>query len=145
MTPEQMAHVRRTFAVIRPSLAGTAAIFYLRLFQLEPLLRPMFLRDIRAEGRGFMQMLRTAVANLGGIGGLDRHLHEFGRRCALQGLRPMDYDVIGAALLWTLAQELGSQFTPPVRDAWATAYRVFARTMQDMPAAHADPNARAAA
>ena len=33
-------------------------------------------------------------------------------------------DTVGAALLWTLGQGLGSAFTDEVRDAWAEAYGV---------------------
>jgi hemoglobin-like flavoprotein len=32
------------------------------------------------------------------------------------------YPVVGAALLWTLEQGLGDNWTPEVADAWATAY-----------------------
>ena len=40
----------------------------------------------------------------------------------LGGVQPHHYDSVGTALLWTLAQGLGSAFTPELRDAWAAAY-----------------------
>ena len=38
---------------------------------------------------------------------------------------------VGAALLWALARVLGSEFTPEVKDAWASVYADLARTMQE--------------
>ena len=37
--------------------------------------------------------------------------------------------MVGAALLDTLAKGLGDEFTPEVRDAWATAYGVLSGAM----------------
>jgi len=37
---------------------------------------------------------------------------------------------VGAALLWTLEQGLGSDFTAPLRDAWTKAYTTLAGVMQ---------------
>ena len=42
---------------------------------------------------------------------------------------------MGGALLWTLEQGLGPDFTPDVKAAWTTVYTVLATTMKD--AAHA--------
>jgi len=44
-------------------------------------------------------------------------------------VRPQDYDTVGEALLWTLERGLGASFTPPLREAWATAYSVLASVM----------------
>ena len=46
------------------------------------------------------------------------------------GVRPEHFDVVGAALLWTLEQGLGELFTPTVRDAWAAAWDVIADAMR---------------
>jgi hemoglobin-like flavoprotein len=45
------------------------------------------------------------------------------------GVHPEHYGTVGAALLWTLEQELGAAFTPEVREAWTTAYTVLAELM----------------
>ena len=45
------------------------------------------------------------------------------------GVCPDHFDVIGAALLSTLEQELGESFTPHVRDAWTAAWAVIATAM----------------
>jgi hemoglobin-like flavoprotein len=45
-------------------------------------------------------------------------------------VRPEHFDTGFAALLWTLAQGLGSTFTSEVRDAWVAVYEVLAATMK---------------
>jgi hemoglobin-like flavoprotein len=39
------------------------------------------------------------------------------------------YATVGAALLKTLEQGLGDDFTPPVREAWAAVYGLVADVM----------------
>ena len=45
------------------------------------------------------------------------------------GAEPAHYPVVGAALLDTLAQGLGEDFTPEVREAWTTAYGTLSGVM----------------
>jgi hemoglobin-like flavoprotein len=47
------------------------------------------------------------------------------------GVRDEHYDIVGAALLWTLAKGLGEGFTDDVREAWTTAYTLLATVMKD--------------
>jgi hemoglobin-like flavoprotein len=130
MTPDQIAHVRISFAAVRPIADTAAALFYGRLFELDPSLRPMFSRDLREQGRMLMQMIGVVVANLDRVSTLVPTLHALGRRHAGYGVRDEHYDTVAAALLWTLEKGLGDAFTPEVRDAWTSAYGVLARTMQ---------------
>ncbi len=38
------------------------------------------------------------------------------------GVKLVDYDALREALLWTLEQALGEDFTPAVRETWAVCY-----------------------
>ena len=53
-----------------------------------------------------------------------------GRRHAGYGVQKHHYAVVEAALSWTLAVGLGEKFTRETEEAWRTAYRVLANTMQ---------------
>jgi hemoglobin-like flavoprotein len=57
-------------------------------------------------------------------------VRDLGRRHAEYGLRGAGYNTVGAALLWTLEQGLGGEFTPEVMDACIAAYTILAPTMQ---------------
>jgi hypothetical protein len=50
MTPEHIALVQRTFAEVLPLADSAAALFYERLFVLDPTLRSLFHGDMREQG-----------------------------------------------------------------------------------------------
>jgi nitric oxide dioxygenase len=45
------------------------------------------------------------------------------------GVKPAHYSTVGAALLWTLEQGLGSAATPPVLEARTAVYGVLSSVM----------------
>ncbi len=130
MTPEQIARIRTSFAGVVPIAEDAAALFYARLFELDPELRPLFRGDLKVQGRALMGMLRVVVDGLDRLDQLVPAVQALGRRHAGYGVRDEHYATVGAALLWTLEQGLGDAFTPETRSAWAIAYGVLATTMQ---------------
>ena len=46
------------------------------------------------------------------------------------GVKLADYDAVREALLWTLEQALGKDFTPAVRGAWTACYDELAGEMK---------------
>ena len=57
-------------------------------------------------------------------------MQALGRRHAGYGVTDEHYETVGEALLWTLHQGLGEDFTPNVAAAWATAYALLADVMK---------------
>ena len=51
-------------------------------------------------------------------------------RHAGYGVESPHYTTVAAALLWTLGQGLGSDFTEEVKDAWVETYQLLAGVMQ---------------
>ncbi|HEX4365483.1 MAG TPA: globin family protein [Rhodopila sp.] len=135
MTPENQALVRESFAKVAPIAPQAAALFYDRLFVLDPALKPLFKGDMAEQGRKLMLMIGTAVANLGKLEVIVPAVQDLGRRHTAYGVQPAHYDVVAAALLWTLGQGLGDAFTPPVEAAWTEAYTILATVMKDAAAA----------
>jgi nitric oxide dioxygenase len=131
MTPEQIRLVRSTWQQVLPVRTAAADQFYARLFELAPEVRPMFRRDIHAQGAMLMATLATVVDHLDRLGEVLPAAEALARRHVGYGVRPGHYEVVGTALLWTLAQGLGPAFTPEVRAAWTEAYRALARAMVD--------------
>ena len=131
MTPEQKTLVQDTFALVVPIADDAGALFYDRLFQLDPALRGLFQADIREQGHKLMQVLAIAVNSLDDLQSLVPALHALGRRHVGYGVPPRAFEVGGDALLWTLEQGLGSAFTVEVRDAWAAVYQIVVDTMLD--------------
>ena len=129
-TPKDIALVVKSFDQVVP-IAGLAAdIFYDRLFDVAPALRPMFPADMRDQKRKLFAMLATAVQGLSDLGKLVPHVKALGARHAGYGVKSSHYDIVGDALIWTLAKGLGDAFTPDVERAWTRVYGVLAATMQ---------------
>jgi hemoglobin-like flavoprotein len=131
MTPEDQTLVRESFDKLVPIAPQAAALFYDRLFMLDPSLKPLFKGDMAEQGRRLMKMIGTAVANLDELETIVPAVEDLGRRHATYGVQPAHYDTVATALLWTLGQGLGSAFTPPVEAAWTEAYTILATVMKD--------------
>ncbi|HEY1109702.1 MAG TPA: globin family protein [Opitutaceae bacterium] len=129
MSPAETTLVQDTFRQIVPIADQAAALFYARLFELDPELRPLFRGDMREQGRKLMAMIATAVAALDRLDALVPAVRQLGARHAGYGVREEHYATVGAALLWTLEKGLGAAFTPAVRDAWSGTYSLLANTM----------------
>jgi len=126
----QIELVQKTFAVVAPIADDVAALFYRRLFEIDPDLKSMFKSDMTQQRRKLMVMLTAAVKGLPRLDRLIPVLEDLGRRHVEYGVVDRHYETVGAALLWTLEKGLGSEFTPEVRDAWTTVYGVLAATMK---------------
>jgi hemoglobin-like flavoprotein len=130
VNPAQQDLVRTTFAklAMMPEVAG--ALFYERLFELNPELRPLFKNDMRIQGVKLMTMLAMVVYNLHEPGQVLPAIRELGVRHVGYGVRLADYDALREALLWTIEQALGEDFKPAVRAAWAVCYDELAGEMK---------------
>ena len=131
LTPTQKTLVQDSFKTIAPIADDAAALFYRRLFELDPSLERMFKGDMAEQRRKLMQMLTAAVKGLDRLEQLVPVVQDLGRRHAGYGVADRHYDTVGAALIWTLEKGLGAAFTPDVKDAWVTVYGILATTMQE--------------
>jgi len=123
--------VQATWAQVAPNAPAVAALFYARLFELDPSLRALFAHaDMREQGRKLTTMLTVAVNSLDRLEDLIPAVEALGRRHAGYGVRDEHYDIVGRALLDTLAAGLGAAFTPEARDAWSEVYAALAGVMR---------------
>ncbi|HMS08654.1 MAG TPA: globin domain-containing protein, partial [Pyrinomonadaceae bacterium] len=64
MTNEQILLVTESFDKIAPRADEAAALFYGRLFEIDPALRSLFKGDLSVQGAKLMQMIGVAVKGL---------------------------------------------------------------------------------
>lgn len=131
MTPQQITLVQDTWKQVLPIKEKAAELFYGKLFEIDPNVKTLFKGDMVEQGRKLMTMINAAVNGLARVEAIVPVVQDLGRRHVRYGVKDAHYDSVGAALLWTLAAGLGPQFTPEVKDAWATVYGVLATTMKD--------------
>jgi len=131
VTPRQVELVQTTWEQVVPISDQAAALFYGRLFELDPNLKPLFSTDIKEQGRKLMTMITAAVRGLNDLGRLVPVVEDLGRRHVGYGVKDEHYETVGSALLWTLEQGLGEKFTAEVKESWATVYTILATTMKN--------------
>jgi hemoglobin-like flavoprotein len=130
MTPEQVTMVQTSFKKVVPIADTAADLFYDRLFMIAPEVRSMFPDDIKDQKKKLIAMLATAVTNLHQVETILPAVESLGKRHVAYGVTADHYEPVGAALLWTLEQGLGPDFTPPVKAAWTEAYVTLAGAMK---------------
>ncbi|MCG8488314.1 MAG: globin domain-containing protein [Chromatiales bacterium] len=131
MTPEQITHVKSSWSKVEPIADQAAALFYGRLFEVYPEVKPYFKGDMEAQGRKLMTMIGTAVSSLDNLEPLLPVIRESGKRHAEYGVQAVDYDKVADALLWTLGEGLGDAFTDEVKEAWVATYTALAGVMKE--------------
>jgi hemoglobin-like flavoprotein len=122
MTPQQVALVQDSFAKVAPISEQAAALFYDRLFEIAPQVKPMFPDDMTEQRRKLMMMLAAVVNGLGNLASILPAASALAKRHVDYGAKAEHYPVVGAALLWTLQTGLGDGWTPELADAWTTAF-----------------------
>src|SRR5271169_5310990 len=129
MTPQQVSEVQASFAKVAPIADQAAALFYGRLFEMAPETRALFRGDMKVQGQKLMAALATVVGGLDRIEAVLPVACDLAKRHVAYGVEPGHYQLVGAALLWTLAQGLGDEFTPELHAAWAAAYAALSKAM----------------
>lgn len=130
MTPEQLLLVKESWEKVVPIKEQAAELFYGKLFELDPALKPMFKGNMQEQGRKLTAMINTAVNGLDRLDAIVPAVQDLGRRHVAYGVTDSHYDTVGTALIWTLEKGLGPVFTPACKEAWVSVYGVLAGTMK---------------
>lgn len=131
MTPQQIALVQTSWKKVMPIKEKAAELFYAKLFEMDPALKPIFKGDIVVQGRKLMGMINTVVIKLDQLGEIVPAVQDLGKRHVAYGVKDKDYTTVAGALLWTLGTGLGDAFTDEVKEAWTKAYTILSSAMKD--------------
>jgi hemoglobin-like flavoprotein len=129
MTPDQVKLVQASFAQVVPIADQAATIFYDRLFEIAPSVRPLFKGDMAEQRRKLIAMLATVINGLGDLNSILPAASALAKRHVGYGVNAAHYAVVGDALLWTLERGLGPAWTKDVAAAWTTTYTTLADFM----------------
>ncbi len=122
MKPANVELVQKTFAEVAPIAEQAAALFYGRLFEIAPEVKPMFKSDMVAQGRKPMSTLSVVVRGLSDLPSILPAAGNLAKKHVSYGVTAAHYEPVGAALLWTLEKGLGDKWTPEVAAVWTEAY-----------------------
>jgi hemoglobin-like flavoprotein len=131
MTPDQVKAIQESFKKVAPISEQAAALFYGRLFEIAPAVKPLFRGDMKEQGSKLMATLAVVVNGLGNLQAILPAASALAKRHVAYGVKPADYEPVGAALIWTLERGLGEQWTPELAQAWGAAYAILSQFMID--------------
>lgn len=124
--------VQESFNKVKPISDDAAVIFYSKLFELDPELKPLFPAGENAmknQGTKLMAMLGAAVGSLNNLDTLIPVLKDLAKRHVGYKVEASHYNTVGDALLATLEVGLGNDFTSDVKDAWTSIYTTMSTVM----------------
>ncbi|MGY8663790.1 adenylate/guanylate cyclase domain-containing protein [Bradyrhizobium sp. UFLA05-109] len=116
--PDRVLLVQSSFHQIAPRLHTFGERFYAILFEVDPKLRALFKNDLAVQQRMLVSMLNSLVRGLNRLTEIEGGVRALGQRHCRYGARPDHYNKVANALLLTLAEFLGDDFTPEIRRAW---------------------------
>lgn len=126
----QKRAIEDSWQMVVPIADQAATLFYEKLFAAQPELRPLFAHAEMSEQRKkLVSALNLVVRSLDALETILPALQSLGAKHVRYGVQDQHYAMVGGALLATLAEGLGAQFTPEARDAWAEAYGLVAGVM----------------
>ncbi|MFK7897945.1 MAG: globin domain-containing protein [Myxococcota bacterium] len=128
-TDREIELVRTTWSEASKDPAAAAGLFYGRLFEVAPDVKPLFTADIKEQGIKLMQMIGIAVNNMEKIDAIVPALVQLAERHDDYGALPEHYPVVGQVLLETLGKALGESFSAEAEEAWAKTYGALATAM----------------
>ena len=132
LTLHQKELVQQSWEKVKPIADTAAGLFYGKLFELDPDLKPMFANsDMKEQGKKLIQMIGAAVKGLNTLGELVPTVQALGKRHVGYGVKASHYDTVGAALLDTLEKGLGDDFTADTKEAWTITYTTLATVMKE--------------
>jgi methyl-accepting chemotaxis protein len=119
-----------TFDLVAPRGDELMDIFYARLFEVAPSVKPLFagtdLKRQKGMLLGALVLLRKSLRDLDAI---VPTLRALGARHVGYGAEPAHYTVVGEVLIASLAEIAGDAWRPEHELAWAAAFAVIADTM----------------
>ncbi len=130
MTTNNIELVKKSWmlvAKIDPATVG--GLFYNRLFEIMPELKPMFTTPIPEQSKKLLGMLSYIISRLDTLDDILLEISKLARRHVHYGVQPAHYAAVGSALLWTLENGLGDYWNEPLEKAWTEVYTVLSSAM----------------
>ena len=105
-------------------------LFYNRLFEIAPEVKPMFSRSPMSEqSKKLLSALAYIIAKLDKLDDIIDEVQKLARKHTQYGVKESHYEAVGAALLWTLEKGLGDSWNEELKNAWIKTYTILSGAM----------------
>jgi len=131
ISPEHIRLIQESYRLFEPASDLVTTLFFQRLEKIAPEVQPMLLGDMDEQRKQLLISLGLAVASLNRFDDILPSLKLLGAKYRAIGVEPYHYGGVGEALLWTLKQSLGSNWSPELEDAWTALCTLIAEAMTE--------------
>lgn len=129
LTPHQIDLVTQSWSKIAWQSSTLVSKFHVHLFNRDHEAQSLFVTDNGHKVTGMMKVIDVAIGLLDQWELFGRSLRDFGRRHVAYGVQEVHYRGFGDALMLTLGEILGPEFTADTQEAWAAFYDLMAQSM----------------
>jgi hemoglobin-like flavoprotein len=129
MNERNILIIKNSWSYLITKTDEVGALFYQKLFELDPVLKPMFQNDIDSQIQKFTDMITFMVLKLQNMTEFQRDLNSLAARHVGYGTQPKHYQVTGKALLLALEGSLGEMWDNETNSAWTELYDFIALSM----------------
>ncbi len=119
LTNNDKALIESTYAHLIINELNLAKCFYRNLFEMAPLIKPMFKKDTALVEVHFNELIHTAVKYIKNFEELKPELYDLGKKHRGFGVKVGQFKVVKAALLLSIEYELKGQFNNDIKVAWS--------------------------
>ena len=131
MTTTNIELVKKSWALVAAmDMETVGGLFYNRLFEIAPEVKPMFKNNsIPEQSKKLLTMLSYVIAKLDKLDEIIDEVAKLAQRHKGYGVKAEHYRAVGTALLWTLEQGLGTKWNEDLKAAWTEVYTVLSEAM----------------
>lgn len=131
MNDRQIKIIKESFELVSKIPAETVGnLFYNRLFEIAPEVKPMFGNTEMAEqSRNLIAMLGYIINKLDNLDSIIDEVAKLAKRHVKYGVEPKHYQPVGLALHFTLEKGLGTIWNAELASAWSLCYSTLSGAM----------------
>ena len=132
MTKQQIESIKASWqfvATLDDTIVGE--LFYTRLLEVNPELKALFKSPRPEQSRKLVAMIGYIVVKLDKLDDLAEDIQRLAQRHVHYGVQEKHYEVVGAALVWTLKKGLGEYWNTELEEAWINCYTILSAAMID--------------
>ncbi|MEO6638449.1 MAG: globin family protein [Ginsengibacter sp.] len=133
MTKNNIELVKKSWAIVGTiEMQTVGGLFYNRLFEIMPEVKPMFNRTpLPEQSRKLLTMLAYIISKLDKLEDILDEVEKLAKRHTQYGVRDEHYTAVGSALLWTLQKGLGQHWNDELAIAWTEVYTTLSCAMME--------------
>lgn len=129
MNQEQTALIEESWDYVITNTEEAGKIFYDKLFDIAPEVRPLFKEDIDSQADKLISLISFVVGKIDDLESIMKDVEDLGIRHNRYNVEPEHYAKVGEALLATLEKGASDIWTDKHAEAWGIVYNLLSDIM----------------